>query len=488
MDKKRKNNKVKKRIIKRVVISIIAIIIVISGSALGYIASIKKSVKKWDNKIYPGVQVYGVDLTGKTKEEAIEKLQEKSSEAINDKKIIVKVGDKIMEFSYSEISPGYDIEKTVNEALEYGKDQGILAKKDLIKNKNNEVYELPLEFYYDEEQLVNIQEKIEANVNIEPQRASISISGGEITIVPDVKGYKVNRDDLAEKLKSSINGNIGEDTVIDLELEVAYSDVTSSKLEKINGRLSTFSSDYSGSSEGRANNIAVATKVVNGTVLMPGEVYSYATETEKVRSQYKNASIFIGNESSEGLGGGICQVSTALYRALMRANIRSVERHNHSMTVYYAPLSLDATMAWGGVDYKFKNPYDSPIYIEGYTYNDVLTFNIYGDTSVLNGKTYDMVSEEIERIDPTTRYVDDDTLPAGTEVVDKYGVTGYRSKGYLVTYENGVEVNRELISTDSYMMVETVIRRGTKTDSSQSQVTTSDDDGNNDDNINENPQ
>lgn len=462
MKEGKKNNFATKVVNKKIILGIVAIIVIILGSFLGYTVATSNSVKKWDNKIYSGVNVNDIDLTGKTKEEAIELLSTEFSNKINDKKLIVTVGDKEMEFSYSELSPSYEIEKAINEALDYGKDKSVFAKKELIKNKKGKEHSLELSFLYDEEKVNVIKEKIKSTVNIEPKNASISINGGKISITPDVVGYEVNDSALDEKIREAINGDLGEDTRVSLELETVYSDVKASDLQKINGRMSTFSSDYSGSSEGRSHNIGVATKVVNGTVLMPGEVYSFSKETEKERKNYKNASIYIGNESAEGLGGGICQVSTALYRALMRANIRSVERHNHSMTVYYAPLSLDATMAWGGLDYKFKNSYDFPIYIEGYTNGSVVTFNVYGDVNALGGKTYEMVSETLETIEPTVKYIDDATLTVGTEVIESAGSPGYRSKGYQVTYQNGKEINRELISTDNYMMVQKVVRRGTK--------------------------
>lgn len=452
----------KKLVNKKVIVGTVAIIVIIFGALLGYTVALSNSVKEWDSKIYSGISIKDVDLTGKTREEAIEVINNEFLGKIKDKKLIVTVGEKVMEFNYSELSPSYDIEKAVDEALNYGKEKSVFERNSLIKNKDEEINNIDLAFVYDEEKIKEIEDQIKSNVNIEPKKATISINSGKINIIPDVVGYKLNETILDGKIKEAVNGNLGEDTKLQFELEAVYANMKASDLEKINGKMSTFSSDYSGSSSGRAHNIGVATRVVNGTVLMPGEVYSYSTETEKERKNYQNASIYVGNQSAEGLGGGICQVSTALYRALMRANIRSVERYNHSMTVYYAPLSLDATMAWGGLDYKFKNSYDSPIYIEGYTSNNVVTFNVYGDVNGLGGKTYEMASETLETIAPTVKYVDDATLTVGTEVVESEGTPGYRSKGYQVTYENGKEVNRELISTDSYMMVQKVVRRGTK--------------------------
>jgi len=167
---------------------------------------------------------------------------------------------------------------------------------------------------------------------------------------------------------------------------------------------------------------------VNGTLLMPGEAFSYDTASQKGRGKYTFAGGYVNNKVEQVEAGGICQVCTALYRTVMKANIRSVERHNHGLAVGYSEPGLDATVAWGYLDYKFKNTYDFPIYIEGIGSNGTVTFNIYGDPNALAGNTYELLSENL-----------------GT---DAEGTT--KAKSYQVTYKNGVEIKRELISTDSY--------------------------------------
>ena len=197
---------------------------------------------------------------------------------------------------------------------------------------------------------------------------------------------------------------------------------------------------------------------------MPGETFSFndvvGPRTEE--AGFQEAGTYVGNKVEPGIGGGICQVSTTLYRAVMRANIRSTERTNHSMAVGYALPGLDATVAYGYLEYKFTNPYDFPILIQGYTAGKVVTYNIYGDSSALQGKTYDMVNEILETLPPETKIIDDPTIDEGTEINEGGGMTGYKAKSYQVTYENGVEVNREKISTDTYNKVDIVIKKGTK--------------------------
>ena len=208
---------------------------------------------------------------------------------------------------------------------------------------------------------------------------------------------------------------------------------------------------------------------------MPGEIFSFndVVGPRTAERGYKEAGTYVGNKIEPGIGGGICQVSTTIYRAAMKANLRSIERTNHSMAVGYAQPGLDATVSYGYLDYKFKNTYDFPIYIQGNTSGKVVTYSIYGDPSALNGRTYDMASEILETIPPETKVVDDSSLPVGQEVTEGAGMTGYRARAYQITYENGSEVNREVVSTDTYASVGIVVKKGTQpVDATQQPETT----------------
>ena len=146
----------------------------------------------------------------------------------------------------------------------------------------------------------------------------------------------------------------------------------------------------------------------------------------------------------------------------MRANIRSTERMNHSLTVSYSEPGLDATVANPYIDYKFVNTYDFPIYIQGSVSGGIVNFTLYGDTEAMGNKTYELVNEIHEKYNPEIKYEDDPTMEEGTEKVVSYGMPGYKASSYQVTYENGVEVDREFIATDVYMTTDTIVKRGTK--------------------------
>ncbi|MGG7057778.1 VanW family protein [Clostridium tertium] len=451
-----------KKINKNTLIAAGVILALVIIGIIGYFFSLNKKVAAWEDKVYPEVYVYGVNIGGLNKEEVVSVLNDKLAQAIMDKKLKVVVGDKSLELSYSELNLTYNTEDIATEALAYGKDEGLFAKKSLIKGKNT--INLNADISFDEESLVAFEDKVLEEVNIEPKNAEIVINSGNITITPEVSGKTIDKEELHNKLIESINGDPSDEVELTFDLVEQEAKIKAEDLKKITGVISSYSSKYSNTGDGRVKNMEIAASTINGTIVMPGEEFSYNaligdTTPEK---GYEKANTYVGNEIVPDYGGGICQVSTTLYRAVMRANIRSTERTNHSLTVSYSEPGLDATVANPYLDYKFVNTYDFPIYIQGYVSGGVVNFSIYGNVEAMRNKTYDLVNEILEKYDPEVKYEEDSTMEEGTEKVVSYGMPGYKANSYQVTYENGVEVDRELISTDVYMTTNTVKKKGTK--------------------------
>ena len=449
---------------KKIMLLIAAFAVVVSAALAAYSISINDIVKQWDTKIYPGVTVQGIDLGGMTKEEGKNKLTETFETSIGKKKLPINIGDKQYELIYSDIIPKYDINEAVEQAYNFGKQNGILKKYMTIKNGDNKKSEITLGFSYDEDKLKAYEEKLQNDVTQSAKDATINIEKGNIIVKPETVGKTISLEVLDQKLKENINGDIDSVNEVAVEVETTKPRVTKEDLSKVKGIMGSFSSSYATSAPGRCKNIEIATSAINGTIVMPGEIFSFndVVGPRTVERGYQEAGTYVGNKVEPGIGGGICQVSTTIYRAAMKANLRSVERTNHSMVVGYAEPGLDATVSYGYLDYKFKNTYDFPIYIQGSTAGKVVTYNVYGDPSALNGKTYNMVNEVLQTIPPETKIVPDNTLPEGKEVSEGVGMTGYKARSYQVTYENGVEVNREVVSTDNYASVGIVIKKGTQ--------------------------
>ncbi|MGL4875820.1 MAG: VanW family protein [Clostridium sp.] len=425
-----------------------------------YVSSIENTVEEWKNKIYPGVTIQGMDLSGKSKDEAKKILDEGLLNKISEKKILIKADGKEYKGNYKEIEGSLDIDNAVLKAMNYGKNESVFKQKKLINGEGSK--ELEVELIYNEKKYETLKNNVDKKMKTSAKNATINIVGNTKNITDEVVGKKIDVKELDEKLKSELNSSLKEDTVISLRMIEDKPRVTKAELSKIKDVIGYSESSFATSAAGRSANIAAAVGFVNGTVLMPGEEFSYDKATSTDKSKYHQAPVYINNKVEMDIGGGICQVSSALYRANMHANVRATERHNHSLTVSYAKPSLDATVAWGYLDYKFKNPYDAPIYIKGTSDGKVIRFYVYGDKSKLGGKTYDMANEIIKTIPPKEKIEKDPTLEEGKRVVVSNGQAGYVSKGYQLTYQNGKVIKKELVSTDTYATTDRVVKVGTK--------------------------
>lgn len=420
----------------------------------------RKIVSEWEDKIYPGVTMCDIDFGGKTREEAEAIIKNDITLGLANKIITIKVGDKAYQYKYSDFNTTIEYNESLDKAIKYGKNLDNEEQYNIIKSGDSYVIDIPV--VYDKSKMEEIKEKVIQDSQVEAKNASISVKNGKIEIIPEVNGVIIDREKLQEALSNAFNSK-KENENIDMEYTKKEAKVKKEDLSVIKPTpMATFQTNYASSSFERATNIEIATSLVNGTVLMPGEIFSYSETSQKGRGRYKDAPVYINNKVEMAEAGGICQVSTTLYRAVMKANIRSVERFNHSLPVGYAQKGLDATVAWGSLDYKFKNTYDFPIYIEGITQDRNVIFNIYGNPDALGGKTYDMQSEVVEEIQSPINYVDDSQLYEGTTEVISQGSAGCKVKAYQITYENGVEINREVVSTDTYAATPTYIKRGTK--------------------------
>lgn len=143
--------------------------------------------------------------------------------------------------------------------------------------------------------------------------------------------------------------------------------------------LGTYTTYY-GSTAGRNMNVERGAELINNHVVWPGETFSVCDQLVPFTAEngYELAPEYSMGQVVQGYGGGICQVSTTLYNALLLAELEIVERHNHTMTVSYVPYSMDAAIAEGSMDLKFCNNLDTPILISGYAYGGELTFTIWG--------------------------------------------------------------------------------------------------------------
>lgn len=447
---------------KKVIIASAGIFVAIIIGISTYFYHVFSVANSYNDKIYPGVKIEGIDMSNKTKDEAKKILSQKYQDAIGNKKVNIQVKDNVYSITYSKLDAKYDIDNIIAEAFSYGKSQSTLGKYKLIKKPISKSYNF--KFTYNSKPLDDLITSIGNDVNKKAVEGKITKNDSSFVITPDSDGYKLNDTQLKKDILNSINDKIGADTNVKASIDTVKANATKEKLQGVNTLISTYNTDYASiSSSGRCTNIQLATNAINGLCLMPGDSFSFnGTVGERTAAKgYQPAPVDIGNKTGTGLGGGICEVSTTLYNAMLLAGVKSTNRNHHSIPSVYVPLGRDATVDYGNLDYGFKNTYNFPIYIEGSTDNGYITFNIYSDNS-LTSKTYQVENDVYEILQPTTEYVNDAALPKGTTQIDQNGVTGHKVRVYLETFQNGNMISKETISDDTYSAVNTVIRKGTK--------------------------
>ena len=227
--------------------------------------------------------------------------------------------------------------------------------------------------------------------------------------------------------------------------------------------ISRFSTKYDVTLRNRTTNLELASNKINGYVLLPGEEFSYnkVVGERTIAAGYKEAAMYSGGEVVDGLGGGICQISSTLYNVVVKANLEVTQRSNHQFVTSYVDAGKDATVVYGAIDFKFVNTRKYPIKITSTVKNGIVEMKIFG---VKEEVEYDIEieTETLSYIPYSVKYIEDSKLNAGEEIVQQYGASGRKTKAYKVCRLNGAIVSKTLISTDTYSPMNKIIRRGTK--------------------------
>lgn len=319
---------------------------------------------------------------------------------------------------------------------------------------NNTSFEIPVEQF--EADTVDI-EAIYNEIHKDPIDAYYSTNPYEIHKEEDGLDFAISLNE-AKKIVSQ------DQETFTIPLKVLKPKVTVKSLgqEAFPDLLASYSTTYSTGNYNRSTNISLAARSVNGYVLMPGETFSYnSTVGQRTAARgYKEAGVYLNGEVTTGLGGGICQVSSTLYNAILLANLEIVERSNHTFKPTYVPAGQDATVSWGAPDFKFKNNRNYPIRITATAGNGSVSFNVYG-LKTSDDYEVKIVSSEIGSIPFSTQYQETSSLPAGTQKITQAGSNGCKTQTYKILYKNGAEVSRTLINSDTYKPHNQVVSVGT---------------------------
>lgn len=359
------------------------------------------------------------------------------------------------------IEPDYYVENDKliitpgQEGIKISVDNLINRIKNTLKtsSSNQQYIEIPMDNVWPDK--IDI-EKIHDEIYKEVQDAYLTEN--PITIHPEVEGVDFDIEEAKKILEN-------DSEQYEIPLKITKPNVTMEQIgaEAFPNKISFYSTRYDGGDVNRSTNLELACEKINDVIVLPGETFSY-NKTLGERSKaagYKTAKVYENGEVVDGIGGGICQISSTLYNAVLKANLEIVERRNHQFITSYVEEGRDATVAYGVTDFKFKNSRKYAIKIKASASNGVATIEIFGIKEEVEYQiSFD--TKTISTIPYTVKYIDDNTLKTGTEVVKQKGANGIVTETYLIKSLNGQVVSNTLLSKDTYSAMQRIVLRGTK--------------------------
>lgn len=415
----------KKKVVIGGAIAVVAMGLVFGGIKAFEYYGAKQLVVAYEDKTFPNIKVNEKDVSELSKGKLTTVLK-KEVEGFETRTIEIKIGDQLFTKTLADFNLvlNHDINKLADEIFTLGKDLDILEQAKRIEQAP--AVEYTIDYSYDEELLDEWIQTITDEVYVEKEEPTFQmVSYGQFEVNEGQVGYSIDSKILKTQIQKALNDISDEPISISVEVDVDKQSLDPELLKSVNTKISTYSSTFPVGIP-RAKNVELATSKVDKALLMPGDEFSFTDKVSPVISSsgYVNATVFLNSKPVDGIGGGICQVSSTLYNTLLLAGIMPTERRNHSLEVGYVPIGLDATMAEDLIDFKFVNTLDYPIYINAYTKNGTLTIEFWSNENALNGMTYK----------PSVKHV-----------------SGKKYQTYLLGYDaNGSLVYNEYIDTSTY--------------------------------------
>lgn len=414
----------------------------------------------------PGVHIGNVSVAGLSPKEAEAKLDEYMQKALNQDIVFIyenysyscKLSDLANQLASTEI---------VRDVWEKEKNRSIKSK--ILNLDGKAKIDYPIHIAYNSEVWEKIVKEWEQNLNIPYSDAKLEFKAEKgLIIVPAKEGGAV--DDLAtkDKLPQKIEEIKDEAYNIPIVVKKVLPRVTAEEFKNI-GLLASYTTWYDTALVDRSHNLAIAARAINGKIVMPEEVFSFngVVGERSFAAGYRDALVIIGGKFAPGVGGGICQVSSTLYNAVLLAGLPIVERHNHTLAVAYVPLGFDATVAYGLQDFKFKNNTPNPLYIKSEVGNGKLTVYIYGNLDYRRNVKTSHVIDKVTDFTEIREFKPD--LKPGEEKIETKGNPGYVVRSFRSFYDSsGNLIRTEMLSRDNYAPLNRLIYVGPKHNSNSS--------------------
>lgn len=392
-EKEKYNSLLKKKDNKKrnfIILFILLIIIVVSFLLFKFY-DYNKLINKYNGLIYPGIYLNDIDLSGE-KVSNLDKIIEKEKSRIENGSIIVTNENGNYKFTYKEI--GILANDTgIKEKIEKYNDSLSFFKKVKMIREKKKVKTFYLKSSSSDKVVDNFVKLLEEKLNINPRNDGIVIDDNHnVYYDKGINGFTLDKEKTKIRIKEALT-NLREETDIEAVGTTIKNEVKNENLSSINKKVSSYTT-YFANYGNRGHNINLASTKLNGTVIMPGEEFSYLKVVGPYGASngYLPAPIYLNGDNATANGGGVCQLASTLYMAQLKAGLQTISRRNHTFAPSYVPKGLDATVYSTTTDYKFKNNYDYPIYIVSYVKGNYLTVDIWTNENALGGKTFEPYS------------------------------------------------------------------------------------------------
>lgn len=450
---------------RRILLGLIFSCIVLVLGGVSFI--LHKAVSKYpDDVICNNVFIGAADVSGMSKKEA-KAAVEKQLESDKALTVSIQTEKGSAEGTLEELGLKYKgIDKAVSKAMDYGKKGSLWSRYWKLKKTSRKAVVIEETLTIDKEAGETILNSRTESLTNRAKNATITKDGAGFKIEKEEAGETVDIADSLVKIEEYINDS-WDHKAFTVTADVIKEEpaVSAGDLEEIKDELGAFATD-AGSGE-RIQNLQTGVEKLSNIVLMPGEVLSVEDRTKPYTAEngYVLGGSYEGGRVVETYGGGLCQVSTTLYNAVIYAELEIVERYPHSMIVDYVSPSRDAAVAEGYLDFKFKNNYDTPIYIAGgIDESNQLYFTIYGKDTREEGRTIEFESEVLSTEEPGVTYEANSDLPIGSIQAVSSAHMGTEAMLWKIVYQNGEEVSREAFNNSSYQAADTIYAVGIMSD------------------------
>ena len=418
----------------------------------------------YTGKIYPGVYIDDEHVGGLTKEEAIRKISSLHNDASGAFDITVSVGNESWHVNSERVPVSRNTEEIVEKAWAVGRSNTSGLKGGAVtpfQEHVNQVADLrthPSTFAtkqdYDHEALRNLTDGIVNYVNRDPVNSmvySFDFNTKTFTFTDDQPGARIDPDQLYAQLTQELDSGT---TQKELRVvpEKVIADLTKAELMNSFGLISAYTTNTT-KDKNRNTNIELSARAISGITVQPDEIFSFngATGERTAAKGYKEAPAISGGQSKDEVGGGVCQTSSTLFNAVVRADLEIIERNAHAWPSSYIEKGFDATVNWPGLDFKFRNNTNQPIFIVAGYSNRQVTVNIYG-MSLGPGVKIDLESELVRTIPQPEgiNYVINTSLAPGETKKTVTGRKGYEVNTWKVWYQGNREIKREVLFKTTY--------------------------------------